>query len=313
MQTTLSELIARIITHNKGRKLIFVVVDDEADLVDLISDSLEDLPIDVIAASSAEEAVRVAGSYILDVVLFDIFMPGKGGIWLAESMRKAHPEAEFIAMSGGWSAMSGAKTLAAAEKVGVQWRLEKPFTIDHLHEVLINALTSRYPALNKAPDGNATPSRAASPPDRKSTETKTGKSGEQPGARLLRSIELKTPVIVKPTATMFEVVHEMRLGGSDFVIVSTDGETVEAVLTERDIVMGIDRVGLNYMVKKVGEYILHKPIACDADETLNHAVSMMRNHKIRHLPVTQDDTLIGVLGVLEAIDQLNVIDPLNID
>jgi DNA-binding NtrC family response regulator len=122
------------------REKITIIVDDEPDICDLIEDALEEIDITVWSASTAEEAINLAGHYVVDVFFIDIFMPGKGGLWLIEELRRLHPEATIIAMSGGFDSMSADKTMKAVEKIGIEYRLAKPFMVDDVLSIVIPIL-----------------------------------------------------------------------------------------------------------------------------------------------------------------------------
>ena len=64
-----------------------LVVDDEADLCRLVSETLEASGYDVRTAGSGEEAIRAAGLQLPDLVLLDVMMPGMDGFTVYEKLR----------------------------------------------------------------------------------------------------------------------------------------------------------------------------------------------------------------------------------
>ena len=60
-----------------GRKVL--VVDDDAEIVDMTRLILESGGYQVLAARSGEEAIREAGTHLPDLILLDINMPGMDG------------------------------------------------------------------------------------------------------------------------------------------------------------------------------------------------------------------------------------------
>ena len=69
-------------------------------------------------------------SIAVDLVLTDIFMPGKSGLEVITEMKEEHPDVPVMAMSAGWS-NDGEKedALRAAVKLGAcETVLRKPFT-----------------------------------------------------------------------------------------------------------------------------------------------------------------------------------------
>jgi CheY-like chemotaxis protein len=64
-----------------------LVVDDTPDGLDLISAVLEQCGATVVAAPSADEAIRLVHRERIDVVVSDIAMPGHDGYWLVQRLR----------------------------------------------------------------------------------------------------------------------------------------------------------------------------------------------------------------------------------
>jgi len=69
-----------------------LVVDDDADTADLFATALSACGADVMATTSAREAMRILGARALDVVVTDIAMPGADGYWLLGEIRGAADE-----------------------------------------------------------------------------------------------------------------------------------------------------------------------------------------------------------------------------
>lgn len=123
-----------------SRKRIALVVDDEEDICEFIEDLLKDVDIDVKTATTAEEGLREVAHFIIDIAIIDIFMPGKGGLWLVKQIRYQHPKAEIIVISGGWQAMSAKQTLKAVEKIGFRNHLSKPLAGEYLRDLIVKTL-----------------------------------------------------------------------------------------------------------------------------------------------------------------------------
>ena len=64
-----------------------LIVDDEIDIAELISDSLKDENFDTVIASSAKEALSVINESI-DLILLDVMMPEMSGIELCSKIRE---------------------------------------------------------------------------------------------------------------------------------------------------------------------------------------------------------------------------------
>ncbi|MGN6496165.1 MAG: ATP-binding protein [Tsuneonella sp.] len=105
-----------------------LLVEDDAQLNELVTQMLEELGARVMRASSAAEGLRQFDSQAVDVVISDMVMPGAmGGLELARAIRARRPDAAILLMTG-YSEAAGS---AEAEGYPV---LRKPFTLAQLEE-----------------------------------------------------------------------------------------------------------------------------------------------------------------------------------
>ncbi len=79
-----------------------LVVEDQRDILELISMSLEGSGYHVLAASDGEEALRLVENYknTIDLLLTDVIMPNSNGNELAEKLYALYPDIVVIYMSG---------------------------------------------------------------------------------------------------------------------------------------------------------------------------------------------------------------------
>ena len=77
-----------------------LIVDDEEDLVDILSMQMEDLGFEVRTATSEPEAWSIFQEWDCELVLSDVKMPGGSGIDLLEKVMGKNPKAQFYLMSG---------------------------------------------------------------------------------------------------------------------------------------------------------------------------------------------------------------------
>ena len=77
-----------------------LIVDDDASVRDVISVLLQEEGYECRTASSAEAALDVAGAEAPPLVISDMKMPGRDGIWLLEAFRERYPETAVIMLTG---------------------------------------------------------------------------------------------------------------------------------------------------------------------------------------------------------------------
>ncbi|GMU59823.1 MAG: hypothetical protein AMXMBFR34_15860 [Myxococcaceae bacterium] len=77
-----------------------LIVDDDESVRDVISVLLREEGYNCVTASGAEAALDVAKSDDTPLVISDMKMPGKDGLWLLEAFRDQHPDTSVIMLTG---------------------------------------------------------------------------------------------------------------------------------------------------------------------------------------------------------------------
>ena len=118
-----------------------LIVDDDFDLVDALSDVLEAQGYAVHAAHTGEEGLSVLRSASLpDAILLDVDMPVLGGPGMAHKMmlHDAGEENIPIVLCSARSDLP-----AVASEMGTPYSIAKPFDVDQLSSVLRLAINER--------------------------------------------------------------------------------------------------------------------------------------------------------------------------
>ena len=125
---------------NKNSVHNILVVEDDKETIDIISRALSSKSCRVTVSLSMEDALLGFDQISYDVVVADIFMPGMGGIEGIQRMREIRPEIKILAASAGYSEMSSDAALKAAEKIGADAIMTKPFSLDDLRDAVSGLL-----------------------------------------------------------------------------------------------------------------------------------------------------------------------------
>jgi CBS domain-containing protein len=81
-------------------------------------------------------------------------------------------------------------------------------------------------------------------------------------------------------------------------VVHTEGNTAVGMFTERDVVRAVAEHGAAGVNLRVAQLIsVQQLVSCSSTDTLEHARHLMNQHHIRHLPVIDDYSLIGVISI----------------
>jgi CBS domain-containing protein len=81
-------------------------------------------------------------------------------------------------------------------------------------------------------------------------------------------------------------------------VVRTEGNTAVGMFTERDVVRAIAENGPAGANLKVAQLIsVQQLVSCSSTDTLEHARHLMNKNHIRHLPVIDNHSLVGVISI----------------
>ncbi len=108
-----------------GEKNI-LIVDDEAEVLELLSELVEKLGYSPLTASNAHEALDIIDHKNVDVVLSDLVMPEMDGIELLKRVKARKSDIPFLVITGYPSIETAVETI----KKGAYDYLPKPFQID---------------------------------------------------------------------------------------------------------------------------------------------------------------------------------------
>lgn len=126
-----------------------LIVDDERDIRELISDILEDEGFTTRLAGTSDEAVAQVKSELPALMILDIWLKDSAmdGIDILKMVKRDHPEVPVVIISGH----GNIEIAVAAIKQGAYDFIEKPFNIDQLMVVITRAMeTSRLRRENTA-------------------------------------------------------------------------------------------------------------------------------------------------------------------
>ncbi|GAA2031730.1 CBS domain-containing protein [Terrabacter terrae] len=102
-------------------------------------------------------------------------------------------------------------------------------------------------------------------------------------------------VTIKPgetVSTLLALLAEHRIGA---VVVSTDGATVEGIVSERDVVRHLHATGTSVLDGPVSQIMTSDVTTGSADDNIADLAGTMTEERVRHVPI------VGADGKLAAI------------
>lgn len=98
----------------------------------------------------------------------------------------------------------------------------------------------------------------------------------------------------KSIAEAATALTENKIGA---LLVEDQDGTIAGILSERDIVGGMAPHGADLHDVAVSELMTTNVIRCSPNDSVNEAMAMMTDRRIRHLPVFDDEELVGFISI----------------
>lgn len=108
-------------------------------------------------------------------------------------------------------------------------------------------------------------------------------------------------VTIKPgtkVADAAQILAERRIGG---LVVSSDGEKAEGILSERDIVRSLAVRGPKCMDEAIDDMMTRNPVCCSRKDTSDAVLTRMTDGRFRHMPVVEDGKLVGIVTIGDVV------------
>lgn len=116
-----------------------LVIEDNEDMRGMLAMTLRHEGFEVAVASDGAVALEELARAPADLIVTDLFMPDKDGIETIEEIRRKHPGAKIVAMSG-WQSLQGPDYLDVARAIGAVGTLRKPFDPAELVRIIRQVL-----------------------------------------------------------------------------------------------------------------------------------------------------------------------------
>lgn len=120
---------------------VVLLVEDEDAFRELLETVLRGAGYVVHAARDGRVAARLLAEHTIHIIVTDLCMPGTDGMEFLTKLRMSRCRVPIIAMSGG-VATNLAGMLRAAQLLGAQRTLEKPFSLPQLTEAVREVLAA---------------------------------------------------------------------------------------------------------------------------------------------------------------------------
>jgi CBS domain-containing protein len=106
-----------------------------------------------------------------------------------------------------------------------------------------------------------------------------------------------TVVTVEPDTDVRTLLAVLARHGIGAVVVSSDGTTIEGIVSERDIVRALADRGATVISDPVRNIMTADVRTCSMNTHIDELMTMMTEGRFRHLPVVVDGHLAGLVSI----------------
>lgn len=102
---------------------------------------------------------------------------------------------------------------------------------------------------------------------------------------------------INAKATIAEAVDMLKRERVGALVVSPDGQRIEGILSERDIVIALAEFGQDLLAQSVAAIMTGAVVTCQPGDSVGELMTEMTNRRIRHFPVVADGRLCGIVSI----------------
>jgi CBS domain-containing protein len=106
---------------------------------------------------------------------------------------------------------------------------------------------------------------------------------------------------VRPNATLLDVAKKLGTKKIGAIVVVGENGNVTGIISERDIIRAVSERGAPALSLMVSEVMTRNVVSCRETSELDELMETMTKGRFRHLPVIEDDALVGIVSIGDVV------------
>lgn len=119
-------------------------------------------------------------------------------------------------------------------------------------------------------------------------------------AQLLRRKGQEVATIERD-ATVAAALGLLAERGIGALVVSPDGQTIDGIVTERDVVRALPDRGVALLDEPVSAVMTAEVRTCVPTASVHDLARTMTDHRIRHVPVVEGGRMVGIVSIGDVV------------
>ena len=102
---------------------------------------------------------------------------------------------------------------------------------------------------------------------------------------------------VVPHETALLLSGQLRAEQIGALVVSTDGNSIDGIVSERDLAYGLATHGAESPTIPISGLMTKAVVVCSPEDSVTDLMKLMTQRRIRHVPVKDGDQLVGISSI----------------
>ena len=110
----------------------------------------------------------------------------------------------------------------------------------------------------------------------------------------IKGSDVKT---VRPDTSARELAVRLHVEQIGAMVVSSDGRSVDGLVSERDLAYALAAHGSALPTLPVSRLMTKAVVVCSTEDSIVHVMKLMTLRRVRHVPVKEGGQLVGIISI----------------